>query len=311
MRRHQVSRKLSAILTSLLARTSYTRLSPRGQRILTAMAATAFFAGTWIAFERVDLDLARARLLPALLVAASAPLPLFLSAAEFFLTARIVDQRITASEALQVALLGSAANYLPLPGGTLVRLSALSDSSDPTRSLGHRTAATLCTGAIWVAIAASLATIALLAFPRPIPAIAMGVVGAAAGTVGYLLLRAARPSPSLRIAGARVVALETLSAILAAARFHLALLALGWDPGIAPAIVIAAASPLSALLGLAPGGLGLREVLSAALAAVAGIDPGLGFLASAALRLSGGLASAAIAALFAGVRPGTGLTEPT
>ncbi|MGD8837952.1 MAG: hypothetical protein PVI70_00005, partial [Gammaproteobacteria bacterium] len=66
-----------------------------------------------------------------LLILIGVPLTLCLNAVEFGILARLGRVEVTMLKALEITLLGSAANLLPLPGSTMVRVAALKAAGAP------------------------------------------------------------------------------------------------------------------------------------------------------------------------------------
>lgn len=95
-------------------------------------------AATVCAWDRSDLthtDLKWELVVAFAIVAA--PLSLILKASEYPLTARIADQLPSWRNALEVAVVASAANLLPLPGSVLVIVKTLaSDGSGYRQAIG-------------------------------------------------------------------------------------------------------------------------------------------------------------------------------
>jgi uncharacterized protein (TIRG00374 family) len=95
--------------------------------------------------------------------------------------------------------------------------------------------------------------------------------------------------------------LEVGSVACATLRIVLLLAALGHDPSAPDAAALAAAGIVASAVGLFPGGLGLRELLSGLTAEAVGLDPSLAVVVAALDRLVTivvvGTASAALGAL--------------
>jgi hypothetical protein len=76
------------------------------------------------------------------------PLGLLLKAAEYSTAAAILDQRPRLRESLQVSVLSSAANLLPIPGSALVTVRSLSEAGS---TYGHALTSTTAVSITWVA----------------------------------------------------------------------------------------------------------------------------------------------------------------
>ena len=71
-----------------------------------------------------------------LVLCCGVPVTITLNAYEFLLSGRLVGQRIPFPRALEIAVVGTAANMLPLPGATLVRIVGLKASGAGSGSTG-------------------------------------------------------------------------------------------------------------------------------------------------------------------------------
>lgn len=231
-------------------------------------------AGAAWSAVRVGVSLSRVAWAPvvgALILSLAAP---FLSAAEYrtslLLTGRDTDFRT----AIQVAVYGTLANVLPLPGGFLVRLKAMTEQGARSNAAAG---AQFMVGLVWLTLGAALLAIAL---PRwRLVAIATTVV-LALSCLGLLIRNRYLPKATLW-----VVTVEAAFLGSAAVRFYLVLAALGVEVSGQAALALAASGPLAAATGLIPGSLGVLEAVSAGLAALADLDPESGFLGALVLRV--------------------------
>lgn len=263
----------------------YRRLSQRARTAVSILAAFLFAVGTILSWDRLDVSLADLRWTPLILVIVTAPAPLFLSAWEFSATSKSLGDRVDRRTAMDVAVLGYAANFLPIPGGTILRISTL--SGKPETSPGRSTHATVTVGGFWLALAGLAAGLGILVLGEPWIGFVITGGSVLVLAIAYRSARRLSPSPTVNHFIGTFLAIETAFILLAAVRTYLAFLVL--DITIPPlaALVVASSSALSTAVGLAPSGLGLREGLAALLAAASGISPGAGFLASALLRVAG------------------------
>jgi uncharacterized membrane protein YbhN (UPF0104 family) len=91
-------------------------------------------------------------------------------------------------------------------------------------------------------------------------------------------------SKNLPLTGA-LVAIQILSAALMAGRFWLAFRALSQQVSLAQCLLFSAATVLTQLVSIAPGGLGVREGIVAGMALLLGFDPGVSAVAAGLDRL--------------------------
>jgi hypothetical protein len=257
------------------------RVRDRYRHAALGIAVVLFIVGGLAAIQRVDVDL-KGSAWPILAAVALLGVPpmMLLNAAEVRAAARLssnveLDWRI----AIEVAVTGTAANLLPIPGATLVRIDAMAaagaSTSDAVRS-------NVAVGAIWVAVSAAISAAILTGFSIVAAIIALSVA-LAAGFLAKVALRNKHDWSRLGM----VLAIEVASLGLTAARLWAIGSALGTNIGGQQAIVIAASYAVTSAVGIFPGGLGLREGLSSGLALVVGLPGSTGFVASAVDRLLG------------------------
>jgi uncharacterized membrane protein YbhN (UPF0104 family) len=107
------------------------------------------------------------------------------------------------------------------------------------------------------------------------------VCGAGVSMTAMALLFAGRLGASIPSLAWRLIAIETFSVVVKGFRFYFVLRALGYDPGIDQVAALTSMSVLATASGFFPGGLGLSEALSAAIAPVVGLPAAVGLLTSA------------------------------
>ena len=238
------------------------------------------------------------------------------NALEFAVAARIGGRRVPLDEALEVSVLSSAANMLPVPGAALVRMRAMRRGGT---GYGRALSITGVVGGAWLATSL-LAAGALLAVHRE-PAVGGGGVAATIGAGSLGLVAVAVAVRSLAPAGeasrlwGALVGIEVLSVVVAATRYLLVLRGLGLDVAVEQAVALTVATVLASALGFVPGGLGLREALAGLIAGMVGLPAATGVLAAAVDRLVGLPVLAALAAAFAargarGARGAGGSVDP-
>jgi hypothetical protein len=272
---------------------------PRWRGLILLLAGAIFVVGIVLSLRGLDLSAADVVWWPiGVLALVGTPLTILLNAAELRAMARCLDERTELSwaRAVRVVVIATAANILPLPGGALVRVQALSSGG---AGLARATAINLIAAVLWLGASVALAGGAALAHVPLAGTLAL-VGGGLAIVVGIAAVRpvAARWAPS---AVAVLLGVEVATTLLHAAKLLLALVALGIAAGLSEALVLGVAGPLSAAAGIFPSGLGLAELLSALLAPVVALSAAAGFGATALVRLVG-LVSTAPLALFLGVR---------
>lgn len=255
---------------------------PTVKRVILLSASVLLVAGLTLSLQRHPLDLASIDGAPLLAVFLLAiPLVVALNVAEYLLLGRLLGKKIRLVEGFEVTVIGAAANVLPLPGSTLVRMAGLKASGAPYR---QGAVATVLVYVVWLGVASIYAGvwIALLGVGW------VGVLFAAAGT----LLLASSFFVATRLEGGLRVALLILATrlglvVIEAFRIHLCLLAIGSAVSFGQASGLSVTGVLGSAFSIVPAGLGIREVIAAALSPVVGIAISAGFLATFVNRVLG------------------------
>src|SRR3954471_24688818 len=152
-----------------------------GRRPLLLAAAVVFFVVGFLGWRALPAEDRHLNLVAALVVmVVLAPLTTLLNGLEYAGVARLVGKHPPLPRALHIAVLGTAANLLPVPGAVLVRVDALRREGTSVR---RSTAASACAAFLWGAAAAVLAGLALLTSHRLL-AVLLVAGGLVAGAVG-------------------------------------------------------------------------------------------------------------------------------
>ncbi len=100
--------------------------SPKARNLILLVALVFFIGGLTIAFQQQPEVLEGLDwMLIGIVVLIGIPITVILNTFEFVLSGRLIGQRVTFFQALEVTTVGSAANLLPLPGGMAVRVLGL------------------------------------------------------------------------------------------------------------------------------------------------------------------------------------------
>ena len=268
---------LTRILTLVQVRSV---VAERIQRRLLPFALGAFIVAAALA--------ARAYELPpdgiawgyvAIALVAGVPATVALNAIEVSLAGQLVGRTIPLMSAVRIAVLGSAANVLPIPGALLVRMGdLLSRGTRP--QLAFR--AQVAIGFMWAGISCLGVAIATAQESSSQSSWFWYLLAALGVVLGTIVL----PQRSLRYVVA-ILGVEAMAVVLIALRLTLAWSALGLGVDASASIAIAGANALAALVWVIPSGLALREGISAALASVVGLPPAVGVSGQVVDRLVG------------------------
>lgn len=264
--------------------------APAGaDRVVLAVAAVVFVAAFVFGLRAVPAGDLRLTAWPLVVLALVAvPLASLANGLEYAVAARVGGQEVPVGEALEVSVLSSAANLLPLPGAALVRVRAMRRGGSSYR---RALAVTVLVGGAWLATSLALAG-GLLTARRSgeggdLAAVAVlvgGLAGLALAAVAVHRLAPVGRAPAL---AAELLAVEVLAVAVAALRYLLVLRALDLDVALEQAVALSVASVLASALGFVPGGLGLREALAGVIAGLVGLPVATGVLAAAVDRLVG------------------------
>lgn len=269
-------------------------LHPRHKRTILIAAVLLLVCGVITAVRRQPVSLADLDWLPVLLVVTvGVPLTLCFNTADYMLTGRFLGHEIRFPRALEVTVIGMAANLLPLPGSAMVRVAGLKSEGAGVK---NATFAVLVVAALWIAVALVYAGAAVL-IVAPHPA---GVVFAATGLVVLVLSilalwRAPRGSAlALRLLGTKLVLI-----FADAVRLFWCLGALGIGASFAQASGLSLSGAVGNVVSVVPAGLGIREAVAAGLGPVVGLTLASGFLAATLNRILGLATLVPLAALLA------------
>lgn len=250
----------------------------RTERVILAVSAVVFVAGSVWAYSRIGDALTVTWSLVAINALVGVPLAVAINAVEFQTSSRLVDLDISGRHAAEVSVLGSAANLLPLPGAALVRIRALRQHQ---QSYGRATRVTTFVGVAFIGVASAVASISAWLLSN----LSLAIVLMALALLSWVVaaaLGAAFANPRVTMT---ILAIELGSIAIIAFKFWLSLRALGTEVSATVVGLMAASSPLASAAGIVPGGLGLREAVASVLASSAGLDLSTAFLAVALDRV--------------------------
>lgn len=270
--------------------------SPRARRILVAVAMVVFLAVSIPSFASLrDGQALNLAVLP-LLVLVTTPLTVLANSAEYRVMGAINGHRIPWRDAVQLTVLATLANLLPLPGGVVVRTQALRNrGSTYKRALS----ANLAAGLAWIGCGA--AAVGALLVPRSgerLLATGLLIGGAALLAAVAVLLRRADPAGA-RSHFARLLVIETGIVTVCAVRLWLAFTLIGLSAEPAQAVAISGSVIVAAAIGIFPAGLGLREALAGGIGVAVAVPATQAVAATAADRVAAQLGLALIAGVLA------------
>ncbi len=251
------------------------RNSTRPPRWLTLLVVVALAVGAWFAYRSLPTDEVEFDATSLVLLGLLSLPGLVLNGAEYKLTAFLGGVHVGLVSSMRIALYGAAANLLPLPGASMVRIEAMRRAGAPLR---RAATITVAVGLGWLGLSLLLAGIVLVpAGLRSIPFLASG--GLVLVAVAAVISRG-RPWRQAVDGFAMVLAVELAFVLLQALRLWLALRSFGVSVGIQESLTLGVSNAVAAASGFLPGGLGIREAVAAALGPMVGLEPSTAFLAA-------------------------------
>ena len=249
---------------------------------LLLVALALFVAFTYIAVRNlppIDKPIRWSLVLLAGLVCV--PFAIILNAFEYRLMAHLAEHHPPRLEILQVTIMGSAANLLPIPGAVMVRLANLNKGGV---KVGRGLNLTAIIGITWIGAACVLGGFAEL-FSHPdfgVTALAIGI-GLLAVAMAMLMRIVDKGD---RLAGAiELVAIEGAFVLTQATRLFLVAAALRFNVSFAQASTLVIAAVTAAAIGFLPAGLGAREAIAAVLSPIVGFPAAVGLVITAVDRV--------------------------
>ena len=266
-------------LTGLTSYVQEVKVPPHVRRWIGVGAVIAFALGFILAFRALPDNMSANNIAVLIWVAVlGVPLTIILNALEMRTSAQAIGHEMTFASAFKVTVLGSAANMLPLPGGTVVRVAALTRAG---AGIGKSAGITMLVGALWLGLAGIVSAWGLAQFsPR-----AGYIVGALAlaGSIVVLAVMLQQAKQPLSVFKLMIIKLALIATDLWC--LSLCFAAIGFAVSPNQISVFAIAGALGAAVSIVPAGFGVREGVSALLAPAAKLGAAGGFLASAINRL--------------------------
>lgn len=268
-------------LTALTSFVQDIKVPPHVRRWIGVAAVLAFAFGCFIAIGALPEDMPASDLGVLVWVAVlGVPLTVLLNTLEMRTTANATGNSMPFASAFKVTVLGSAANMLPLPGGTMVRIAALTRAG---AGLGKSAGITVLVGLLWLGIAGLVSAWGLAYFSVG-AGIATGVLALLATAIVLVTM-----FQQTKHTGAVFKLAAIKFALITTDLWRLSLCFAGFGIAVTPqqVSIFAIAGALGAAVSIVPAGFGVREGMSALLAPIAKLGAASGFLAPAVNRLIG------------------------
>ncbi|MEP0191484.1 MAG: lysylphosphatidylglycerol synthase domain-containing protein [Erythrobacter sp.] len=248
----------------------------RGAIMLFALAA--FVAGIGISAQALDFEPNQIDWSAIALLIPAAFFSILYGAANMQLMARCAGVRISAVKSGKTASVAQFAEFLPIPGGALVRGEALLNEGVKA---GQAAAHVLVNAVLWLGVGAAAAGWAIGTQT------AIGTILLASGLVACLacvlwLVKNAGLALAMAAFGIRLIGL-----VITALRLFIAFKAISMSVEFFESFPFAFANILGSASSLTPGGLGISETIAAALATITDINPAAAFIAVGLNRFIG------------------------
>jgi hypothetical protein len=272
---------IDSMKTATLNLIEFNELRRPRYRQISLIIAVMLLAGGVVAAIRqqpdifIDLDWRPTLLVMAICI----PITVCCGSIVFMLTGRLVGQAVPFVKALEVTIIGNAANMLPLPGSTLVRVASLKMGGGGYKDA---TAAVLLVTATWIGVSLAYAAVAILFVTPHILGLVFLVVGLAVLSFsGFAIWRTAGGlGPVFSI-----VIVKLIIVVTDAARLFLCLSAIGAMATFAQASALTLSAVAGSAISIVPAGLGVREIAAAALSPIVNLALASGFLAATLSRV--------------------------
>ncbi len=256
--------------------------TPKAKNIILVIALACFIGGLVIALQNRPQALDKLDWnFMVIVVLIGIPITLALNTFEFVLSGRLIGRRIAFIQALEVTIMGSAANLLPLPGGMGVRVLGLKSSGASYRD---SISTTLFIALIWLGVSFTYAGIWIHLVAPGLTAFAFVITGLLIlipSLISAIRMTREYQTPCL------IVGVKLAVVVADVCTVFLCLLAIGTVASFGQASAFAISGPLGSAVSIVPAGLGIRETVSAVVSPIVGLSTAAGFIATALNRLLG------------------------
>jgi len=277
----RLSGRFGALLESVANRPS-PLTEPRARRFAFFLAALMLFGGLALSIVTRPHLLDELAPIPWLLLLACVPLTIGGNAAQFRVTALLIGVQMPWRRAAAVSVLSTAANMLPLPGGSIVRIAALKTTSNSSL---NATGVTVLAAGNWLGVSMVIAGTALAYKGQASAALALLLAGLCCSAIVAALL-GAFGAISITARFANLCGVQVITTGLGALRLVLSFDALGEVVSFSDSLVLSLSAVIAALIGVAPGGIGVVEGIAAAIASTIGLSAAAAFVAATINRVA-------------------------
>lgn len=256
--------------------------TPYARKAILMIATIGLGIGLIWALKTSPDALVNARLGPlALVLLLIVPAITIVNAYEFRVSANLLGKEYSFIKALEVTIIGTATNLLPIPGATIVRVAAL-------RSAGVNTSdgiqAILLVGVMWMGLTFLAGGLALLMDGNLLSGGGFTSIGFVMSLVTFIWLSIISVDS---ISTIKLVLLKCAMIALDTFRILLCLDAISVKIDALKALVLTVSTIVGSAVSIVPAGLGVREWTQAVLAPLVGVAPADSFLSAVLVRVLG------------------------
>lgn len=208
------------------------------------------------------------------------PATVALNTYEYQLITAMGGRRVRWTDALEISIVTSIANMLPIPGGAMARAVAMKSEGISLGLAAYLIAALLVS---WAGAAFLYSGFWVLGFGHPAAGWSFVSLGFTLLLTSVMLLAHGRVQRHLIAAS---LALRGIGLVLEAIRIMLAAASLGLPLQFSQASIFSTGAVIGSAVSVLPGGLGVAESVMAVLSPLAGLPPGEGFVIGVANRLA-------------------------
>lgn len=221
------------------------------------------------------------------------PASVLANVSEFQKFSNLLGRKFRYGDAFRITIVSSAANLLPIPGATLVRIAVLKSKHVSARSV---MLATVLVAGAWLSITLLVTGVVGIGYVAPSVAstlVLAGVAGfAAASAYSVWAFRSLWAWIELALSKFVLVGCEAF-------RIYFCLVAVGGAPSLFQVASLLPSSVIGSAISLVPAGLGVREAVGALIAPLVSLDAAMVLVAMTLNRLLGLMIVAPAAAFIA------------
>ena len=209
------------------------------------------------------------------------PPTIFINAIRYKLTSSLANNPVNLSTALNVSILSSAANILPLPGGVMVRLANL---KAPHNTYSHSIMAIYSTSLLWLSLISIYTGGWLLYFDQYLFGYSLLIPGLGIFLYSSFSINSISNS---KLTLMMLIATEIGSIQIDVIRMFLAFAAIGASISYSQSSVFSITSVMGSIISIVPAGLGIRELFAASISVTVDVQPAHGYIAASINRIIG------------------------